>query len=270
MKRYLMPITFLLSLAFSGFSFGKESWEFRPGIESSLEARVGERPSLADAETLNELLGGPDEGNILEKLRGLFFRNEGDIYLRITRDALKEYFREATSGDAINTSNQILENFLYMDIHSGENGGLFVAMEDTTRFSVEHGLLDLDCEISPIYYSKTIGRFAVASGDSFITNYSSRIESGYAEMDICGWLSGPLDFFRVDRMKEPKFRMANYILTLNGEYYAVFGVERGEFGRLGEIFDNRNNKYERKRLGEEYKEFYDECEEKIEEDFRKF
>ena len=267
-----MPITFLLSLAFSGFSFGKEGTpiDFRQDVESRLEARIGESPTVADAQTLNELVGGPDEGNILEKLKGLFFNGGGDLYLRIPRDALEEYFRAATNEDAINTSNQILENFLYADVHSGDKGGFFIAMSDTTRFSVDYGALNLDCEISPVYYSETIGRFAVASGDSFVTSYASRIEEGYADMDISGWLSGPLDFLRLDRMKEPKFRGASHVLALNGRYYALFGMEGGEFGRLGRIFDNGNHKYDREKLEEEYRKFYDDCETAIMENSESF
>ena len=267
-----MPITFLLSLAFSGFSFGKEAIpaDFRQGVESRLEARIGESPALADAQTLNDLVGEPDDGNILEKLKGLFFNGGGDLYLRIPREALEEYFKVATNKDAINTSNQILENFLYADVHSGENGGFFIAMSDTTRFSVDYGALNLDCEISPIYYSETIGRFAVASGDSFITSYASRIVEGHADMDISGWLSGVLDFFGNDRMKEPRFRDASHVLALNGKFYALFGIEGGEFERLGRIFDNGNRKYRRGKLEGQYKGFYDDCEAAIIENSESF
>ena len=183
-----------------------------------------------------------DVSPIIKKKTGLTFHNHSRYDLqRLKSDpnGLKINFPNYINGFSDNVY-QILENFLYADVHSGDKGGFFIAMSDTTRFSVDYGALNLDCEISPVYYSETIGRFAVASGDSFVTSYASRIEEGYADMDISGWLSGPLDFLRLDRMKEPKFRGASHVLALNGRYYALFGMEGGEFGRLGRIFDNGN------------------------------
>jgi hypothetical protein len=267
MKRYLMPITFLFSLALSGFAFGK-TLDSRLGVESSLEARVGESPALASARTLRDLVGDPNEGNVLKKLEEMFFCDDGEVYLRITNEVLDEYFSQSMDKDARRTSAQILDGFLYADVHSGEDGGVFVAMSDTTEFFIERGMADLDCEISPIYYSKTIGRFGSVSGDSLVVGYASKIEEGYADMDILVICEGLLDWVNYDRVEEPRFREANYVMVLGGKYYALFGFEDGNFGRLGRIFDAENNKYGRGDLEGVYGDIYDSCEARILESFK--
>ena len=262
-----MPITFLFSLALSGFAFGK-TLDFRPSVESSLETRIGVSPELVDSGRLRELVGDPDEGNVLKKLEGLFFRGNGEVYLRITRDALASYFESATDKDAINTSNQILENFLYADVHSGDGGGVFVAMSDTTRFFIEKGKADLDCEISPVYFSETIGRFSSVEEGSTIVGYASRVKEGYTDMDIEVMFEGLLDLFRYDRVEEPRFREASHALVVGGKYYALFGLEDGRFCRLGRIFDAENNKYETEDLEGGSRKIYDDCESRILESFK--
>jgi len=249
MKRQLARIALTLPLFFSEGALSRE-------VESSLEARVDEPLVLADSGMLNDLVGGPDEGSILEKLRGLFFRCNGDISLRITREALEDYFSKATNEDAISTSGQILEGFLYADVNSRVGGGIFVAMQDTTAFSVKYGRLDLGCEISPDYDSEIIGKFSFDSGDSCVASYASRINVGYSDMEINDWLVSVLDFFGWDRAEAPEFREAHSFLSLGGGYYAIFDSE-GE--RIGKIFDNKNNKYEREDLDEDYSEAYEDC-----------
>ena len=54
---------------------------------ADLEKRVGS----VDSDRLIELVGKPSEGNVLEKVNGLFFRNHEPVSIRIDRETLEEY-----------------------------------------------------------------------------------------------------------------------------------------------------------------------------------
>ena len=219
---------------------------------ADLEKRVGS----VDSDRLIELVGKPSEGNVLEKVNGLFFRNHEPVSIRIDRETLEEYFSHTDNENALRTASQILKNFEYIEVDSSVGGGISIGMGGTLEAVVNHDGKDLACEVgsSPEYKSTIISKFIYDFGDSCVTTYAFRIDEGHMKLDILNWGVDFLAFLGIDRAKVPEIEKADYAISLNGEYYALFD-EKGE--RLGRLFDNENNKYKRDKLDKIYQSVYD-------------
>jgi hypothetical protein len=236
----LLPIVALL------FAFAGQS-------NANLERKV----ESIDSDSLVTLVGKPGEGNILEKVNGLFFRNHEPVSLRIDRETLEEYFSHTDNENASRTAKQILKNFEYLEIDSSVGGGVSIGMRGTLEAVVNHGGKDLACEVGscPEYRSTIISKLVYDVGDGCMTTYAFRIDEGYMELDILHLGIDILAFFGNDRAKVPEIERADYALSLNGEYYALFEAQEGKIKRIGKIFDNENRKYGE--LGGLYGDFYD-------------
>ncbi len=84
------------------------------------------------------------------------------------------------------------------------------------------------------------------------------------KLDILDWGVDFLAILGFDRAKVPKIEKADYAISLNGEYYALFEAGEGKIKRIGKIFDNESNKY--KELEGLYGHFHDIALESVEND----
>ena len=236
------------------------------GLAGEVDANLERRVESIDSDSLVTLVGKPEEGNILDTVNGLFFRNHEPVSVRIDRDTLEDYFSLTDNEKALRTAEQILKHFEYIEIDSSVGGGVTIGMEDRLEAVVDHEGRKLDCEVGsvPEYKSKIISKFVFDFGDSCMTTYAFRIDEGYMKLDILNWGVDVLAFFGYDRAKVPEIERADYAISLNGEYYAIFEVENGRIKRLGKIFDNDNRKH--KRLSELYGDAYSMALESVEND----
>ncbi len=143
---------------------------------ASLERKV----ESVDSDSLITLVGKPGEGNVLEKVNGLFFRNHEPVSLRIDRETLEEYFSHTDNENALRTANQILKNFEYIEIDSRVGGGVSISMSGTLEAVVNHEGRDLDCEVGsfPEYRSTIISKLIYDAGEGCVTTYAFRIDEG--------------------------------------------------------------------------------------------
>ncbi|MBT3690646.1 hypothetical protein HOG16_00175 [Candidatus Woesearchaeota archaeon] len=217
------------------------------GITTS-EANLENKLENVDSNRLTELVGRPEEGNILEKVSDLFFRSSKPVNIRIEKSSLDDYFTQTENRDVRETAEDILEYFGYIEINSEIGGGVKVGLSDVAKFSVKYDGVDVNCELSP-YKSTILDKYVSQSGE---VSYVFRVDNGYSHISL-NFLYSFLGAIGVDRAQAPKIKDAKYILSFGGEYYALFN-EGGE--RMERIFDIKNNKYGEEILSEDYGDAY--------------
>jgi len=249
-KSKILPYV-LLPLAASGMDTSKVCASTTPSeIVASADSLEG---VVADVEMLNELVGRPAEGNVLSKVNDLFFRNNWALDVTITRDALKAYFDQSSNEKVSETARDLLKNFEGVHISSSLGGGVDVDMNGDSKFLVHTEKFTLECEVSEDYKSTIIDKFHFDG----VTSYVFRIDSGYTKLDVKKWYLGVLDFFGVDRASIPELERAEYTISLGGVRHAIFEVKNGKLKQIGDVFDNKNNKYEVGDLKSSYRKAFD-------------
>ena len=269
MRKGLISIVFLFSLASPNFSSANSSVSDSSNVK--LEEIVQAEPFLASVQVLNNLVGGPDDGDVLTKLNNLFYCDGDSINLKVERQTLIDYFSQSNSSDVLETSHAILENFNYVIINTGVGGGLEVNFYDRAQFPVHTKKMTLEVETSQHYKSITIDKFVFEGRDSSLVSYVSRFEEGsYSRLSggnivKNSWL-GFLNLMGVDKADLPEFHKARWLLSLGKRYFALFRENGEEVEQVGRIFDIESNKYDVEDLEDFYKDAYDRGRESIKRD----
>jgi len=260
MRKSLIPIVLLFPLAFPNSSLASSSVSDSSSVK--LEEIMQAEPLLASVSVLNNLVGGPDDGDILTKLNDLFYLEGDSVNLRVERQALIDYFSQSDNTTVLETSHAILENFDYALINTGACGGLEVNFYDSTKFPVHTKKMTLEVEISQHYKSTTIGKFDFEDGDGSSVCYVSRFEEGsYSRLSggniVKDGLLELLDFVGVDEAELPEFHKSRWFLSLGKKYFALFRENGEETEQVGRIFDIESKKYNCWDLEDCYESAYD-------------
>ena len=113
MRNFIRSLIFAFPLVFS--SVGATS-EVKDNPVEIVETSLEDRVQNVDVPMLNNLVGKPEEGNVLSKLTDLFFEGESSINLRISRETLENYFYQSKNERILRTAEGLLENFYSIDI----------------------------------------------------------------------------------------------------------------------------------------------------------